>query len=331
MNKLIIPKPTYPWPTIQSPIADSFADEVLSWYDKDYTFTSQEAVKRYKKQNMSQVATYMQPTTINIDHMRPLVRFVMYITIFDDYFELAPLHELRSVRDRIFEVMMGDDPNPNEIGLYRQMAAARKEWLLQGMPQFWIERISTNFYDYITYGVMEETPFKLAKTRIYPSLAHYFVIRKYSIGMMPYGDLIDPGLNFALPVHIYQHPIIQRLMQLLCFLITIQNDLASLPKEMVRQSEMMNIVFVLQNEYKISIEEALAETMRIHDEFVAEMDSLHASLPDFSPYQKETCNYVYHIKLMASGCQNWYDNAGSTRYKTQGFIIPQYGKEEEEL
>lgn len=327
-QELIVPRPKYPWPTIISPLTYALDEEEKTWYDNDYSnFLPAESIKRYKRQNLVQDAAYMSPTTTNLDHLRPIGRFMIYITVFDDTFEVTPLKEFIPVRDRVFEVMMGEDPGPNEIGILRQMAAARKEWLENGMPQFWIERISTNFHHFMTYGMMEELPYKLSKT--YPSLAHYLLIRVYSIGMLPYGDLIEPGTGFALPVHIYNHPIIQRLKYLLSLVLAIQNDIASIRKELSIGTEIVcNIIPILQHEYKISFEEACTEALRIHDEYVKEMVSLRASLPDFSPYQKETDNYVYHMGLMATGCEAWYYNAKSNRYNAHGFIVPPYREAE---
>lgn len=330
-EELIVPKCYYPWPTVESPIATAFDEEEIIWYDNDYTFISAEGIKRCKKQQLSQVATYMNPTCNNVDHMRPPARLMIYITLFDDFFGLAPIKELKLIADRVYEVMMGDDPQPHEIGIFRQMAAARKEWIINGMPQFYIERVSINFYEFIVYGMMEETPFKLAEKRTYPLLAHYLNFRQYSIGMWPFGDLIEPCTNFALPVHIYNHPIIQRCKQLLSLIIVIQNDFASIKKELEIEAELFNIIFILRHQYKLSFQEACTEAMRIHDEYVKELDDLHASLPDFSPYQKEVYNYVYHIKLQASGCANWYYNSGTNRYETKGFIVPKYGREGDDI
>lgn len=326
-DELIVPKCYYPWPTVQSPIATSFDIEEIGWYDNDYTFISQEGINRCKKQKLSQVATFMNPTCKRIDLMRPCARLMIYITLFDDYFGVTPAKELKTIADRVYEVMLGDDPHPDEIGILRQMAEARKEWLINGMPQFYIERVSLNFYEFMVYGMMEEIPFKQGKVRTYPLLAHYFTFRKYSIGMWPFGDLIDAATNFALPVHIYNHPVIQRCRELLGLLIVIQNDFASLKKELEIESECLNIVFILRHHYKLSYQEACAEGMRIHDEYAKELDDLHASLPDFSPYQKEAYDHVYHIKLQISGCANWYYNSGTNRYETKGFIVPQYGRE----
>jgi len=330
-EELIIPKCYYTWPTVNSPIANAFDDEEKDWYDNDYTFISEKGIKRCKPQFLSRVATYMNPTCDSIERMRPCARLMIYITIFDDFFGMTPRKELEAIADRVYEVMMGEDPREDEIGILRQMADARKEWVANGMPQFWIDRVSINFYEFIRYGMAEEIPFKQAENRTYPLLSHYFTFRKYSIGMWPYGDLIDPATNFALPVHVYNHPVIQRSRELLSLIIVIQNDFASLRKELEIDHECLNIIFILRHHHKLSYQEACTEAMRLHDEYAQELDDLHRSLPDFGPFQEAASDHVYHIKLQISGCANWYYNSGTSRYEHRAFIVPQYGREGDDM
>ncbi|MCJ7932215.1 MAG: hypothetical protein MUW56_00890 [Chryseobacterium sp.] len=330
-EELIVPQCHYPWPTVNSPIANAFDEEEKSWYDDDYTFISEEGIKRCKPQFLSRVATYMNPTCDSIERMRPCARLMIYITLFDDFFGLTPAKELKTMADRVYEVMMGDDPHEDEIGILRQMAQARKEWIANGMPQFWIDRVSINFYEFIMYGMAEEIPFKQAEKRTYPLLAHYLSFRKYSIGMWPYGDLIDPATNFALPVHIYNHSVVQRCRELLSLVIVIQNDFASLKKELEIESESLNIIFILSHQYKLSYQEACTEAMRLHDAYCRELDDLHESLPDFGDFQEQAYDHVYHIKLQISGCANWYYNSGTNRYEPKGFIVPKYGREGDDI
>ncbi|KFF12442.1 hypothetical protein IW15_12915 [Chryseobacterium soli] len=329
-EELILPQCRYPWVTINSPIANSFDDEEKVWYDNDYTFISEEGIKRCKPQFLSRVATYMNPTCDSMERMRPCARLMIYITIFDDFFGMTPAKELETIANRVYEVMMGEDPREDEIGILRQMAQARKEWETF-MPRFWIDRVAINFYEFIMYGMMEEIPFKQAEKRTYPLLAHYFSFRKYSIGMWPYGDLIDPAVNFALPVHIYNHPVIQRCRELLSLVIVIQNDFASLIKELEIENESLNIIFILRNQYKLSYQEACTEAMRLHDEYCQELDDLHQSLPDFGEFQEAAYNHVYHIKLQISGCANWYYNSGTKRYESKAFIVPKYAREGDDI
>lgn len=128
-----------------------------------------------------------------------------------------PLEEVKVLRDPAFKVMTGENVHPDEVGIFRQMEQARKEWIANGMPQFWIERMARNFWEFVTYGIMEETHFKLIQT--YPTLARFLLIRSHSIGQLAYVDdrscnwFSTPGAhlksscnpeNTVPPVHYYR-------------------------------------------------------------------------------------------------------------------------------
>ena len=324
---LFVPRPKYPWPTITSPIANALDQEELTWIDEDYAdFIPEESVTRMRGQYLARVATYMNPTVTDIDRIRPACRHTLVITYFDDFFGVTPPEEYIPLRDRVFEVMMGEDPRPGEIGILRQMAAERDEWSEMGMPQFWIERIAVNFRHFMTWGTLQEIPFRQSRT--FPSFARLMTFRPYSIGMLPYGDMIEPCIDFVVPEEIYIHPVIQRLKWLLGIAITFQNDLASIRKEMALEHEVLNSILVLRHERGISLNEACREVVRLLDECTQEMTALQGNLPDFGPYQEGMNNYVYHMGLQITGCDSWYYNAGSSRYTDHGFIIPKHAEDE---
>ncbi|MDR6460510.1 hypothetical protein J2786_003644 [Chryseobacterium vietnamense] len=322
-EELKIPIPKYPWPHIPSPLTLAFDEIEKQWIQKDYVYMGSESVKRYINQNIIKVAPYMSATTTSVDVLMPICRFLLYETYFDDYVEIMPLEEVAALRDRAFEVMTGDSVRPDEIGMFRQMELARKEWIANGMPQFWIERMAKGFWEFITYGIMEETHFKLTQT--YPTLARYLLIRSHSIGQLAYGNMIDPALGSALPEHIHKHPAIQRVMFLHSIIIGIQNDFASIRKEMATENENFNIILLLHHTHHLSLEDALIKAMAIHDDFVAELEDISQCLPDFGSYQKEAENYVYHAKLMITGLNEWYYSSGTKRYAPEGFATPKYG------
>ncbi len=324
---LHIPRISYPWPTIPSPLADALDQEELTWIDEDYAdFIPQESIGRMRLQHIARVGTYMNPTVTDIDRMRPACRHSLYITYVDDFFGVTPLDKFIPVRDRIFEVMMGADPRPGEIGVLRQMAAARREWSAMGMPQFWIERIAVNFRHFMTWGMMEEIPFRQSGTM--PPIARLMLIRPYSIGMLAFGDMIEPCTDFVVPVEIYEHPVVKRLKWLLGVAIFLQNDLISIRKEMALEHETLNIVLVLQHERGLSLDDACLETLRMLDESMQEIVELHAAMPDFGPYRKGMDNYFHHIGLMISGCDSFYYDSGTNRYNAHGFVVPQYADDE---
>lgn len=322
-----VPMPVYPWSTAQSPFVGSLYEEERNWYDQDYQFVSPEALVSYHRHRLVDVGAFMVPTVTDRKKVTSVARFVIYMTVTDDYAELLPVKEIAAFGDRIFEVMMGDDPRPGEKGIFRQIQTNRKEWIEFGMPDFWIERIAKNYkHHFVIDGIMGESKYKASMEA--PPMSLFHLIRANSIGMIPFVDQICPLIGFALPDDIYNHTIIQRLVLLQSIIVALQNDFATIGKELSIESEFLNSIILLQRHYKISFDEACTEAMRVHDEFVDEFVTLSNHLPDFSPYQKQTEDFIYHIKQMISGLNDWYYRSGTGRYDPGAFPVPPNGKGE---
>lgn len=311
-RKLNMPRLKYPWPHVPPAHPEYFTEEERQWLDEDYTtFMTKEAVEKIKGHNLANGASWMSPTTTNVDHLRPIARFFLWLALYDDYYERWPVDKIAVERDRIIEVILGKEPGPTDTGLYRQIAKCRDEFLAY-MPYEWIERLAEHMYRYTTYGIIEETPYRLEGR--YPSLLRLSFLREYTIAMYPYGDMIEAGINYMLPKDIAGHPMIMRLRTLLCRIMSIQNDWYTLEKEIAdSEFEVCNIILALQHHHKISLDEAIQEAERIHDSYVEEMDAIQKDLPDFGEDQKEVENYVYHILLNITGLDDWY-NGDTVRY-----------------
>ncbi|MEU5130401.1 terpene synthase family protein [Streptomyces mobaraensis] len=332
-EELVIPRLTYPWPTIDSPLADALDEETFRWYDEDYAdmFPDPADRERYRKQLLSRVTPYMFPTTDDIDRLRPAARWMNYITLMDDFFDLTPAEEIAPLRDRIYQVMTGrDDPGPDELGLLRQMAAAREEFRRYA-PQSWIERMALSYWQYIHYGLMEEIAFR--RQGVYPSIYRCRMIRMHSIGMRPFADQLEPVTGLLLPADVFHHPVIQRLRDLQACVIYLQNDISSLYKELaLGQNEVVNQILTIRHHRQVSLQRAVDEVVAMHDRDVEEMWSLQQCLPDFGPHQAAASNYVRHLGIQVVGLQNWYDEIGRQfRYDRGGFVTAQYGREEIEI
>lgn len=323
MKQKDVPVLQYPWPYEIGPFAESFYEEENDWINTDYQFMSEGTRTKYKKHGLAQATSYMFPAASTMEQIRPIARFMIWLTLYDDYHEMCPVHELAGIRDHIMDVMMGEKPKADDIGLLKQVALSREEFLPY-VNDNWFKRWTASFHDYTTYGIMEETPFKLK--RQFPTLNNLLLIREYSISMYPYGDPVEPSMNFIVPDHISNHPVIKRLKMLMCRIMAIQNDFASIEKELAVDTETLNIILVIKHQYKVSLEEAIAEAMRIHDDYIKEFVEIQHNLPDFGPLQKDMENFVHHMTLMISGLGAWYHIGKSTRYKVPGeYPRPEYG------
>ncbi|WPO89275.1 terpene synthase family protein [Chryseobacterium sp. HR92] len=323
MKQQDIPILQYPWPYEVGPFSQLFYEEQNHWIDTDYQFMSEGTRNEYKKHGLVEAASYMFPAAMTKEQIRPIARFMVWLTLYNDYYEVCPTHKLVGIRDYIIDIMMGASPKANDIGLIRQVALTRQEFIPY-VNDTWFQRWAKNFYNYTTYGIMEEASYKLK--REFPSLSNLLLIREYSIFMYPYGDPVEPSINYILPDHISEHPIIKRLKMLMCRIMAIQNDFASVEKESVIDTEVFNIILVIKNQYKVSLEEAIAEAMHIHDSYVVEFVELEKNLPDFGSHQKNMGRFVHNMALMISGLGEWYHKGNSTRYKNPGeFSKPEYG------
>jgi len=315
------PLPDYPFIDAITEHEAQFRQEANLWYDTDYAFMSKSTLKRYKRMDLGRVAARMLPHTSRKECNTPLNRFTIWITIMDDYYELATKKNLEALRVRVADLLMGEKLTADDNGILHQVAKTRIE-LAPHVPDRWFERLVADMNSYIIYGMGGESPYKISR-RI-PPLAEFMIIREWSIGVHPYLHLVEVENDFILPEYVARHPTIHRLQDLISRLSGWQNDFYSLEKELAIDHEMMNLITVIRHEYDISLDEAYAEALRIHDADVAEFVAIHAALPDFGIYQQEVYKYVSYLGVLIQGLQKWYQ-LDTHRYDPDGFPKPEFG------
>ncbi|WP_343607799.1 terpene synthase family protein [Chryseobacterium oranimense] len=306
-----IPELIYPWPNTNSPFSDQLGMEVQEWLEKDFDFLPPEMLLRYKKQHLHDVATRMSPNAPSLKFMRPAVRYVTIAVLFDDYYESYSYEALDEVRNRLYDIFYrGLEPGTGDNGFFHQFAILRRE-MLEVLPERFLKWVADGHDRYIRYGMMEEIQYKT--TEVIPPLKAYELIREYSVGMHACIYMVDLGTGFSLSQEANDHPAMIRLRVLLNRIIGWQNDFNSLPKEINKPNEVCNIVFVLEREFNISFDEALKRAKKMHDDDLEEFIAICDNLKEFSIYSNEVEEYIYNMKLMISGCGQWYKEI-TTRY-----------------
>lgn len=102
-------------------------------------------------------------------------------------------------------------------------------------------------------------------------------------------------------------------------MIGIHNDIISLPKELQREGDTMNIVKVLQKENNLSLFDAYKKSMKIHDEYLKEFLILQENLPPFGEHQNNVYNYIQDLGIMIAGVYAWHTN-DTSRYVNGGYV-----------
>ncbi|MDR6527526.1 hypothetical protein J2787_002918 [Chryseobacterium rhizosphaerae] len=297
-----LPLGYYPWPDLINPHVDQMGRDMDFWIDNDYTFLTEKQREKYKRMKLQYRTARMLPQA-SYEQVLPCNKFMLFYIVLDDQLEHASLEEIEYQRDRFTAILKGDNPGPDENGLYRHVALLRDEYLAF-MPAEWMERFIEDFYRATRYGIEVETPYKAAARP--PSLALFKAIREYSVLMYPYLCWTEILPGFVIPKHISEHSVFQRIKALMVRVVAWQNDFHSLPKELAKKTEVFNLIIVLQEEYTISLEEACIKALRIHNEDLAELLELYNEYREFGVYQEYVDKYVYNFGLMIQGINTFY-------------------------
>lgn len=136
-----------------------------------------------------------------------------------------------------------------------------------------------------------------------------------TIGVQAYLDLIEIQLDYSLPNEVMKSDYMKELYRLTARIFGWCNDFHSVLKDVGR--EPLNLVLVLQNEFQISLEDANAMAIKLHDEDVQALCNLQADMPDFGNHHQQVQLFVYYLGVMIHGQNEWYLH-DTLRYKKGG-------------
>lgn len=316
-----LPRPRYPFPNLVNPHIDELAAECDRWIDEDYRFHSRGARDRHKKHRFTDLPARAFPT-LTLAELRPLARFTSSGAMMDDYFDHSSPGEVSAARERIMALLTGQESRePRDLGIYRQFHLLRQDAQAGAMPPHLYDRFVERTNDMIT-AYQDEKPYIAADQP--PPLATFLVIRENSSGGAVFATYAAMADDFrTLPGTVLEHPIIRRLHALAGRLIGWHNDIISLPKELNRKGDVVNLVRVLQVEHDASLEDAYLMAIEFHDRDLHEFLVLCDNLPRFAGWQELVHRYTDALGVMIQGVYAWHvENSG--RYVPGGYVEPEH-------
>ncbi|MBL1222322.1 hypothetical protein JET18_15835 [Chryseobacterium sp. L7] len=321
-SKDYLPLGHYPWPDLINPHAEQMGKDMDGWIDNDYTFLTEKQRTIYKKMRLHMCTARMWPD-LTYEQSIPCNRFMLQYVALDDQVENSSLEEIQQLRIRCVDILKGAEPRADENALYQHMALIRDEFRAL-MPDMWVERFIYYFYQSFRYGIELEYPYKIAQRP--PSLTLFKTIREYSVLMRPYLIFGEIESGLVLPEPIFEHIVVQKMISHMTLVVAWQNDIHSLPKEMAKGTEVFNLVFVLQQEYNLSLEDACSQAFRIHNEELAKLLALHAEYREFGEYQEHVDRFVYYAGVGLQGVNSFYLETERYRHGGVGFAWPEMNK-----
>lgn len=320
-NTILLKKGHYPWPDLISTHIDRMEKEYYGMVDRELAFMSESAREKFKRFRLDITTARMFPMPIAYERILPMMKFMLWITAFDDYYEYCSFKELDLLREYSLAVLTeAAEPSPDRH-LENLIAQIRDEFSTF-MPLEWMGRFAVVFNDFIQYGMLEEVSFKAAHTP--PPLSLFLIFREYCIGMRPFIPFADVQMDYVLPKYIDNHPLLLRFKTLTARIIAWQNDLRSWPKEVGRETEVINTIFVLQRERNWSFEQANEEVFRMHNAAIAEFVELEKTMPYFGRHNEKVKEYLYLLGVMIQGLNSWYDDTERYLHGAKGYAEPEY-------
>ncbi|HVI45218.1 MAG TPA: terpene synthase family protein [Chitinophaga sp.] len=297
---------TYPSHNLTSSYSFTMERITRSWIDA-YDCLSPEIQSKAKMANYGVLTADILPNA-NLDVLIPISRWMLWAFIFDDYYGPFPKPELKEICRKAIAVLRGQEINPGDNSLFKQLAITRNE-LMEISNQEWIQRFIKS-HQYYFQGLLMDT-FSYKATPEYPSASKYFSIRDRLIGGSMVCDLLEL-VGQIFPTELFRHPFIQRLRLLSTRLMIFDNDIFSYQKELA-EGESMNLVLVLKFEEKISVKKALSLTLKMRNNAYEELMSFHDKITSFGTYGPLVQDYWHNTLILLEGQLKWYKKI-SKRY-----------------
>ncbi|MGX1776056.1 terpene synthase family protein [Nocardia brasiliensis] len=313
-----LPQPSYPWPLVINPNIEQLHREYEAWIDADYQFHSPAARDRHKSHRFDWFGSWTLPL-LSLPELRSITRYATTGAMMDDYYDRTATADWNRIIGRLMALLRGEADEP-EPGIEYQWWRMRVDALDAGMPAGLYRRYVASLHD-VLRGYRAEKRWVAADQP--PPVAVYLALREPTSGAQPFCWYTAMQKDFRhLPDEVFDHPLMRRMHQLCCWLIGIHNDLYSLPKELCRDGDVINLVLSVQHEHRLSLDAAYRKALAIHDHYLEQFLTLTRNLPDFGQCQALVEDYIHHLGIMAKGFLHYHQQ--TVRYHPESYVEPEF-------
>jgi hypothetical protein len=229
--------------------------------------------------------------------------------ILDDYIEKLPAEaQVESYLQHLIARFRGAANSPSEDPLALGMIDLRERFLALGPPRHFL-RFADRLEELFASNVVES---RNRERRQVPSVASYLELRETTIGLQVQFALAELLEGFSLSDFTREHPALQRLATRASNIVGWANDLFTYEKEII-QGEIHNLVLVLMNERRLTITEAVAQAVRLHDAEVKRFLQEVEQLPSFGVANASVRRYVTMLTCWIRGHLDWAHDNGRYR------------------
>ncbi|MFB2980360.1 hypothetical protein [Microseira sp. BLCC-F43] len=231
--------------------------------------------------------------------------FMTWICIYDDLSDAANLgkhpDKLSILHQRLVDVLNGADVSGQDDNLTQALQDICQR-LIQRTSCEWVERFARDVEQQLQGFVWESTN-RLAG--ITPDLSSYVKLRPYSLTIFPNLDLTWVSQDIPANAKFLRHIYVQQMTVMVCNHIGWTNDVLGINREL-REENPHNIVLVLQQEYNLSLQDAVKRAVEMCNAEVKAFLNLESRLPSFGETEDISLKrYIDGLRSWIRGHLNW--------------------------
>jgi hypothetical protein len=269
---------------------------------------TEQHVRTAQKAKVGWLVARAFPTAISRG-LQLVADWTLLFCVLDDYIEkLDTADEVAAYLQHLLDVFRADIAGSCEDPFAAGMLDLRQRLLALASP-IHFERFADRLEELFAGNVAEAQDRDRAQI---PDVASYMQLREVTIGLQVMFALSELLEGFSLPERVREHPALRRLATRTSKIVGWANDLFTYEKEII-QGELHNLVLVLMNEHRMSIAEAVAAAVRLHDDevrgFLKEVDQL----PSFGMADASVQRFVEMLRCWIRGHLDWAHETGRYR------------------
>jgi 5-epi-alpha-selinene synthase len=300
----------YPMPPRKSPHAAGLGEQTLAWAQRFQLAPDPKALKKIVAIQLEEMTAAIyaeaEPELLQLCN-----DMLLWFFVSDDQYDeraigTSPL-KMEKVCSNFLRILQTGNERAAISPLGRALLDLRRRIVDRASPA-WYARFLASMELYFQ-GCLQEAHNR-ASERV-PEFDEYRGLRRASVGTYPCFDLIELSLREELPREVLSHPALAVLRDLSTDVIAWVNDIVSFQKERAFLDP-HNIIVVLNHECGISINEALAKTIEIHNEAMEEFQRIARRFLAEAPAQAQ--RYIAGLELWMRGVFDW--SFLSARYKS---------------
>ncbi|OJH39823.1 terpene synthase family protein [Cystobacter ferrugineus] len=308
MRTIPLPPLSLPFPQKLNPHNLQAWPHTVEWV-KRFHLLPEKVIPHFRTLDYHWLSAYAFPEA-NLEQLILINDCMTAFYLFDKHWDDAPPEALESMQASLLAALWGRPPGDTPEGPLENAMRDMRRRMMKFSTDAWMTRFCESLEAYFKACVWEA---KNKSNHQVPDVATYIREREATGAVQPSFELAGVLGLVQIPPSVLEEPTIKRLNQLANHEITLFNDLISLEKEM-RVGDMHNLVFIIQNEQKCSLEEAMRQAAKMHDDEVLEFLELETRLPTWGePLDTEVRRYVDVLRCWMRANMDW--SLMSERYK----------------